>query len=56
MHDNKELNKIDKFKCLKSLLKGLAQIAIQRLIIFNENYSVGLKILEDCYERKRKKC
>ena len=32
MHDNEELNGIDKFIYLKSLLKALAQIAVEEAI------------------------
>lgn len=52
IHDNEELNNVDKFTYLKGLLKGSAQIAIQGLTITDENYSLALQILENRYGKK----
>nr|XP_042900513.1 uncharacterized protein LOC122269796 [Parasteatoda tepidariorum] len=52
IHNNQNLNKIDKFTYLKSLLKSKAQIAIQGLTLSEKNYDIAINILEERYGKK----
>ena len=50
---NDELSKVDKFNYLKSLLKGLAALAIAGLQLSAENYDTAVKLLEEPFRNKQ---
>lgn len=52
IHENSNLNSIDKFTYLKSLLKSSAQHAIKGLSLSEKNYEIAVKILVDRYGKK----
>ncbi|GFR17791.1 integrase catalytic domain-containing protein [Trichonephila clavata] len=50
--DNSNLNDVDKFSCLKSVVTSDAELAIRGLTLTPENYAKAVKILEDRFGRK----
>ncbi|GFR00893.1 integrase catalytic domain-containing protein [Trichonephila clavata] len=47
VHDNSNLNDVDKFSYLKSVVTSDAELAIRGLTLTPENYAKAVKILED---------
>ncbi|GFR28235.1 integrase catalytic domain-containing protein [Trichonephila clavata] len=50
--DNSNLNDVDKFSYLKSVVTSDAELAIRSLTLTPENYAKAVKILEDRFGRK----
>ncbi|GFR15758.1 DUF1758 domain-containing protein [Trichonephila clavata] len=49
VHDNSNLNDVDKFSYLKSVVTSDAELAIRGLTLTPENYAKAVKILEDIF-------
>jgi len=53
VHENPELHNIDKFNCLKSLLKGSAAATIAGLPLTDGNYESAIELLTNRFANKQ---